>query len=85
MLNTPTVLAETAAHGDQQPFDDSASSNETLAAIQNPTTFELGQGRQRITKADFFNPTAGIKSAVDKSDDPFSALDPMWSLGGGKS
>ena len=62
----------------------SATNNSAVLDIANPQTFQLGQGRQRITKADFFAPNAGIKSSMQQSDDPFSGLDPMWSIAGQK-
>lgn len=49
--------------------------------ISDPQTFDIGKGRQRITKADFTNPAGGIKDSAQKADDPFSSLDPMWSMG----
>ncbi|XP_067930761.1 uncharacterized protein [Watersipora subatra] len=52
----------------------------TVLDIANPQTFEIGKGRQRITKADFASKTGGLKSAAQQGDDPFSSLDPMWSL-----
>ena len=51
-----------------------------LLDLANPQKFELGQGRQRITKSDFTNPTGGLRSALPKSDDPLSGLDPLWSI-----
>ena len=62
----------------------SATNNSAVLDIANPQTFQLGQGRQRITKADFFDPNAGIKNSMQQSDDPFSGLDPMWSIAGQK-
>lgn len=53
----------------------------SLSDIADPNTFSIGQGRQRITKADFFNTESSINSAASKGDDPFSSIDPMWSLG----
>lgn len=49
-----------------------------LIDLDNPQTFDIGQGRQRVTKADFFSSGSGIKKNLAKPDDPFSLLDPMW-------
>lgn len=64
---------------DEKPAPLTESATSSISQLQNPQTFNLGQGRQRITKADFMNPNAGLKSQA-KCDDPFSTLDPMWSL-----
>lgn len=68
-----------------QSADPSTPSDVTPAVLDlaNPQMFDLGQGRQRITKADFFDPNAGIKNSMKKSDDPLSGIDPLWSLGAG--
>lgn len=78
--NQPTGASQLPAN--QQPGASQLPANQstTLVAIQNPDTFELGVGRQRITKADFFSPTSGLQKSQPDADDPFSGLDPLWSL-----
>lgn len=86
-LSRPADSLLTAPTHQSQPqgaSEPESTSTTAVLDISDPQTFELGQGRQRITKADFFDPNAGIKKSVKQSDDPFSGLDPMWSLGVGK-
>ena len=59
---------------------------ESLAKLQDPHTFQLGSStppsETRITKASFTSKTSGLTDNVSKSDDPLSALDPLWTLKG---
>jgi len=52
-----------------------------ILSLADPQKFDIGKGRQRITKADFFNPTSGIATSSKTEGDPFGALDPLWSHG----
>ena len=49
---------------------------------QNFSIKEKGQSKQKMSKADFVASTGGLKDSVDKVDptDPFSGIDPMWSM-----
>ncbi|XP_030829593.1 tyrosine-protein phosphatase non-receptor type 23 [Strongylocentrotus purpuratus] len=62
-----------------------SSSLPSLLADLTPQNFsmkEKGQTKQKVSKADFLDGKGGLKDSVDKvdPDDPFSGLDPMWTL-----
>ncbi|XP_071484622.1 tyrosine-protein phosphatase non-receptor type 23-like [Diadema antillarum] len=66
-------------------LDGSNSSLPSILADLTPQNFsikEKGQSKQRVSKADFLAGTSGLKDSVDKADpsDPFSGIDPLWSL-----
>ena len=54
----------------------------SLADIQNPLTFKLDTTpptKRKATKQDFFKQESGIGTVMTDSD-PFSQLDPLWSV-----
>nr|XP_054753045.1 tyrosine-protein phosphatase non-receptor type 23-like [Lytechinus pictus] len=62
-----------------------SSSLPSILADLTPQNFsmkEKGQTKQKVSKADFLEGKGGLKDSIDKSDpdDPFSGLDPMWSM-----
>ncbi|XP_064646276.1 tyrosine-protein phosphatase non-receptor type 23-like [Lineus longissimus] len=57
----------------------------SLADLQNPNTFTLDTStppnKKKITKASFFNPSSGLQDSMSSdSGDPFSSLDPLWTI-----
>ncbi|CAC5365468.1 PTPN23 [Mytilus coruscus] len=54
---------------------------QSLMDLQNPSSFTLGSdgGKKKITKASFLEKTSGLSDNLD-SDDPFSSIDPLWTM-----
>lgn len=54
-----------------------------LTTLTNPNSFTLEDSSSRkhkITKADFINKTGSIQNRQEDPSDPFSQLDPLWTL-----
>ncbi|XP_005093180.1 tyrosine-protein phosphatase non-receptor type 23 [Aplysia californica] len=84
---TPSFVGP--SQGSMTPTQDvnpKASALSSLAQLQDPATFSIGspdmKKKNKITKANFGQTQGSLQSsgAADPSD-PFSSLDPMWSLG----
>ncbi len=57
----------------------------SLADLQNPNTFQLGQSpptSRKLNKQSFTNNTTSIKDSMNDPSDPLSNLDPLWSVKG---
>ncbi len=57
----------------------------SLADLQNPNTFQIGQSpptTRKVTKQNFTNKTTSIKDSLNDPNDPLSNLDPLWSVKG---
>lgn len=54
---------------------------QSLMDLQNPSSFTLGAdgGKKKITKASFLDKTSGLSDNLD-NDDPFSSIDPLWTM-----
>ena len=57
----------------------------SLAQLQDPETFTIGspdaKSKNKITKANFGQAQGSLQNTTTDPTDPFSSLDPMWSLG----
>ena len=71
--------------GSASPSRHGAFSNlpQSLADIQDPSTFRLEAtppSKRKINKSSFMNPSSGLTSRPDDTNDPLSSLDPMWTI-----
>lgn len=83
--STKQDKADNTSEGSGSMEGPSCSSLPSLLADLTPQNFsmkEKGQTKQKVSKADFLDGKGGLKDSVDKvdPDDPFSGLDPMWTL-----
>ena len=89
-VSVPTSPAHTTVSDPFTPqpnIPDSSSSLDNLpsnlADLQNPQTFSLDMsspGKKRMSKSSFINKTSSLADTASDPSDPFSGLDPLWTM-----
>ena len=51
----------------------------TLASLSNPSTFTIGEGEKKTTRANF-DKSGNIREQTPDPNDPFTNLDPLWTM-----